>query len=391
MKKKFFNIVWLAVAISCIVIYWNVKDSNYILVQYESWITNYFTNPTGSASPDIAPPVITTPVPPDRFLTPPGNLTLVTAYFDIGRLVGKGFDKERYTRWASVFRYIASPLVVYTDSDDFYKNMTSFREYFPEITKIIKFDRNKLWPFQSINRIRDIFSQPGYPRHAPNTIMPEYSALQHTKYAVVQHAIQNKYLPNKFYAWLDIGYFRDLVGGKQYFQLLPPNDLSESKVAFNQVYGKNEQLTPSQIFRGNIVWLGGGMFIGRANLLSQFEEQYRRAFNYFLDAKVMNTDQQVIYSLYSPEGRNALKPQIEIQAYIPHDIPCDPWFYLGFYCRHNMPEGKCPIRAEVCPTTTTSTTTTTTTTTVQPPTKTTSSILKTILNATFTANPTNKS
>jgi hypothetical protein len=52
-------------------------------------------------------------------------------------------------------------------------------------------------------------------------------------------------------------------------------------------------------------------------LILQFEELYKRAIIYFLDKKIMNTDQQVLYSLYSQEGRQALKPDIELQIYAP--------------------------------------------------------------------------
>jgi predicted transposase YdaD len=59
--------------------------------------------------------------------------------------------------------------------------------------------------------------------------------------------------------------------------------------------------------------MAGGMFIGTANRILQFEQLYKRAINYFLDKKIRNTDQQVLYSLYSKEGRQALKPEIELQ------------------------------------------------------------------------------
>jgi predicted transposase YdaD len=54
-------------------------------------------------------------------------------------------------------------------------------------------------------------------------------------------------------------------------------------------------------------------------------ELYKRAIIYFLDKKIMNTDQQVLYSLYSQEGRQALKPDIELQIYAPGNYSGDPW------------------------------------------------------------------
>lgn len=89
---------------------------------------------------------------------------------------------------------------------------------------------------------------------------------------------------------------------------------------------------PFSIFRSNIVWVGGGLFIGTRNVVIEFEKLYERAVLYFLDQKLMNSDQQVLYSLYSQEGRKALKPNIELQLYTPTGGG-NPWFYLGYLCR----------------------------------------------------------
>jgi hypothetical protein len=53
-----------------------------------------------------------------------------------------------------------------------------------------------LWAFQLIDKIKAVFSQPGYPKHIPNTIMPAYSATQHAKYALVSNAIHTLFCLN---------------------------------------------------------------------------------------------------------------------------------------------------------------------------------------------------
>jgi len=97
------------------------------------------------------------------------------------------------------------------------------------------------------------------------------------------------------------------------------------------------------------------MFIGTANLILQFEQLYKRAINYFLDKKIMNTDQQVLYSLYSQEGKQALKPDIELQIYAPEKYLGDPWFYLGYHCRNTLPKDLCPPKTSNCLSRTTTT------------------------------------
>lgn len=74
------------------------------------------------------------------------------------------------------------------------------------------------------------------------------------------------------------------------------------------------------------------MVIGKGKVIEEYERFYERAVDFFLDLKVMNTDQQVIYSVYTKKGRQSLKPAIEIQPYLPKP-PGNPWFYLGFLCR----------------------------------------------------------
>lgn len=137
---------------------------------------------------------------------------------------------------------------------------------------------------------------------------------------------------------------------------MAPPDIDKNKIAVTQVMGYTKGLTPSNIFRHNNVWVGGGMFIGTANLILQFEQLYNRAINYFLDKKIMNTDQQVLYYLYNEEGRQALKPDIELQTYIPGKYPGDRLFHLGYHCRNTLLKDLCPPNKSNCLNRTTTTT-----------------------------------
>ncbi|KAJ8321727.1 hypothetical protein KUTeg_000198 [Tegillarca granosa] len=186
-----------------------------------------------------------------------------------------------------------------------------------------------------ISRQSTVYSQPGYPKHHPNTVIPAYSSAQHAKYAVVADAVRQKYFNTEFYAWLDIGYFRDIVSSKTYFRLDAPSDIDRTKLAMNRVYWRSFSKKPFNIMRQNVVWVGGGMFIGTKEIVLKFEKLYHKAVNYFLSKNLMNTDQQVIYSMYSDEGRAALKPDVELQLYIPTGNG-NPWFYQGYLCRHAL-------------------------------------------------------
>ena len=114
--------------------------------------------------------------------------------------------------------------------------------------------------------------------------------------------------------------------------MVVPPDFDPTRLAFNRVNPHVETTDPLKVFRDNMVWVGGGMVIGKGNVLEEYERFYQRAVDFFLDLKLMNTDQQVIYSVYTKKGRQSLKPEIEIQPYLPKP-PGNAWFYLGFLCR----------------------------------------------------------
>ena len=62
----------------------------------------------------------------------------------------------------------------------------------------------------------------------------------------------------------------------------------------------------------------------------EFADEYKTAVNYFLSNKLMNTEQQLLYAMYSDSGRRVLKPDVEIQTYHRRVISQNPWFYLGY-------------------------------------------------------------
>ena len=115
--------------------------------------------------------------------------------------------------------------------------------------------------------------------------------------------------------------------------MIVPPDFDPTRLAFNSVNSYVETSDPIKVFRDNMYRVGGGMVIGKGKVIDEFERFYQRAVDFFLDLKVMNSDQQVIYSIYTKKGRQSLKPEIEIQPYLPKP-PGNVWFYLGLLCRN---------------------------------------------------------
>lgn len=267
------------------------------------------------------------------------NVTIVTAYWNLGTFQkgvgGLKFSTNTYFKWASTFKYLVNPLVVYTDCKEFKELMETLRSDRLNNTMIYLLNRTELWPFQLVTQMKSVLDQPGYPKYYPNTVIPEYPAAQHSKYAVVAETIRKGVFANPYFAWVDIGYFRDVVERKVDFTLDIPPGFDPGKISVNRVEGLSMNIDPFTIFRKNIVWVGGGIFLGKGEALLQFEQLYHRAVKYFLDQQLVNSDQQVLYSMYSKKGREALKPNIELQLFIPKGSG-NPWFYLGYLCRKEV-------------------------------------------------------
>ncbi|XP_033757503.1 uncharacterized protein LOC117339901 [Pecten maximus] len=272
---------------------------------------------------------------------PMEDLTIVTAYFDLGSFrkgPSQTFSRKNYTEWAKTFKYLNNFLVVYTDSVVFRNFFRRLRKGKEQRTKIILMNRTQFWTFQIRDEIQKIFSQEEYPIHYPNTVLPAYSCAQHTKYAAVADTIRKKYFRSKCYAWLDIGYFRDVVNSKRYFSLNLLDDFDKNKLSVNLVYPSvSLNITYEATVYDNHVWVGGGMFIGTADVITAFEAEYQRAVTFLLDKQLMSTDQQVLLSMYSLQGQKDLNVTVQLQLYSRKQNETNlkndnPWFYLGYKC-----------------------------------------------------------
>ncbi|XP_060075779.1 uncharacterized protein LOC132555447 [Ylistrum balloti] len=269
------------------------------------------------------------------------NMTIVTAFFDLGSF-RKGTSltvtTQTYINWVKTFKYMNNSLVVYTDSVIFSDIFRELRRGMEQRTKIVFMNRTQLWAFQIHNAIKTIYSQEGYPKHFPNTVLPVYSCTQHSKYEVVADAVRKQYFKSKFYAWLDIGYFRDIVQSNKYFTLRPLDDFDRNRLAVNLVYPSlSLNVSYKSIVYNNQVWVGGGMFIGTADVLLALEKEYKRAVMFLLDKRLISTDQQVILSMYSVQGRKDLNTTLQLQVYSRRQNETNlkngnPWFYLGYKC-----------------------------------------------------------
>ncbi|KAK7089227.1 uncharacterized protein [Littorina saxatilis] len=264
------------------------------------------------------------------------DVTLVTGFFNLGHFekAGETFGLYKYLHWAEVFQYVMNPLVVFTDSEQVENMLLQSRRDLLNRTVVIRVQRSRLNAFKSVEKIRTLFRDPQYPKHFPNTVIPEYPCSQHAKYEFVKEALERNLFPsNKYIAWIDIGYYRYLTQRRRRFYVITPPGMDESKIAMTQINPRDPSLFPSDVFRQNLVWVGGGMSMGTREVFKTFVEEYAVAMDTFLQAGLSNTDQQVIYSMYADMYRLKSKIQTSIQTYRwIFDRVCSCWFYLGYRC-----------------------------------------------------------
>lgn len=265
---------------------------------------------------------------------PDEGITFVTAYFNIG-IIQKGdvepqfFNPNTYKNWMTAYSKFNNSVILFTDSSDIEILFLNLRKQLPrEFTRVVKVEQEKMWAFQLAPKIKRIYSQPGYPKHTPNTVNERYSCAMHAKYEALETVIRKRMSNTKHLAWIDAGYFREEE--TQIFKLEAPPDIKEDHVAFMQMRTFYGGLLPHDIIRENLVWIAGGMFIGQPDVLLPFLKDYKLAVETMISQNVMSTDQQVLYTMYSKETVHRVR--VPVQVYY-HKCRCD-WFFIGALCRH---------------------------------------------------------
>lgn len=298
-------------------------------------------------SPTIRPLWYNESFPPVDFDTlSDEELTIVTAYFDIGEFQkgygGSMFTPKLYQKWLTIFAQIKNPVIAFFDNADHAALMQVLRKNYPK-TRIVVIDRRTLWSFRELQpHIAKIFSRQGYPFNPPNTVVPNYSAAMHSKYELMRWAIRDNPFRSTYICWLDVGLFRDLaydsvasaVSGDDAFRLGVPPNLDSSKVAYSVVFPDlpHTPLSAQQVVVQNSVWVCGCFFIGRIDVMWQWTFEYLLATERMVSEEWMGTDQQVIYWLFLGEGKEKLQPKTSIQLYKVDD-GSNVWFYLGYLAK----------------------------------------------------------
>jgi len=232
------------------------------------------------------------------------------------------YSTTNYFKWSRRFKYILNAVVVYTDSEKFADLIKSVRSTTSTRTKVILIERNTSWSFKTRSRIAELLKQ------FSDNINPDYVCAQLAKYDVMSRASKDNHFQTEYFMWLDIGYFRSRRNMGDVIFKQPMNvELSKIAVGLLSFSDKSTFASPKVIFQNSVVWVDTGLVFGARNVMLDFAEQFKASVFYFLSQDLINTDRQVILATFSDEGRQALKPKVELQLYKPFSE--NDRFYLG--------------------------------------------------------------
>ena len=270
------------------------------------------------------------------------KVTLVTAYFDIGEFQkgpkeSKTQGPNNYMNWMKAFSKIDNPVVVFLDDDKYVDMLKNIRgESLSSQTQIIKVTRDDLWAFKLKPDISKIFSDPTYPKYHPYTVVPDYACIVCAKYETMAKAIDANYFGTDYFAWIDIGYWRDEVSSNTpNFHIGLPPGFDESRISYGAVSEK-QNVSSELIFLDKVDWLAGGFFIGHKKQMMLWVRNYMQYAEICIKKRnLMGEDQQVIYAMLNDES---FKRDVDLQVYgpvarKPGQDADNQWFHLGYLCR----------------------------------------------------------
>ncbi|KAK2146349.1 hypothetical protein LSH36_615g01074 [Paralvinella palmiformis] len=143
------------------------------------------------------------------------EVTIVTMYLNIGNFrkgEGSGYHSpDMYRKWMRLYGFLLNPVIAFFDNETDRKYFLKIRRLHGQRdhTKTFLLGRRDMWAFSLRANISRIFKKPGYPKHHPNTVIPDYSCATNAKYELIFNATNANWFCTRYFAWSDIGFFRN--------------------------------------------------------------------------------------------------------------------------------------------------------------------------------------
>ena len=254
------------------------------------------------------------------------EITLVTAFFDIGRDKWPNCDFKRTTEFYidSFLTYLNYPykMVCYIDEKHIEKVLTVYQKSPYQNKHFIPINREwldtNIHAWSNVEKDRQILSNPQfiqflskrldimYPNGIPETgvrdflcpenIYPEYNVINHSKIDFIMHAIKNGLINTYFTGWSDFGYFSTYHSDGS---PLPSGTIDTENLDRNQIticlrreiveQDKDMMFTLLTAYELFI----GAFYAGPTNIMEYFQSLYHHCTDEMYENYVSDDDQHV--------------------------------------------------------------------------------------------------
>ncbi|EJM0336449.1 protein YibB [Campylobacter jejuni] len=228
------------------------------------------------------------------------EITIVSAFYDIGRKDIKNFerDNDKYLSYFEFLSGIKNKMIIYTQENMKEKILNARKKHNLEDKTIVIVKNLEEFDKSSYEKIIQTFKDydQGINRKNPNNIeciSPIYCYLMYLKPFFVCDAIE-KGLTNENIMWLDFGFNHggEFFTDKEQFNFLleKQDDIDNDKINFFSIKDDDKQ-TLANIYFNMDVFLIGSMFYGNKNAWFIFKEHIIKCLNNFLSFNIIDDDQ----------------------------------------------------------------------------------------------------
>ncbi len=236
------------------------------------------------------------------------EITIVTAFFDIGRSNWQGEMQRSNDKYVEFFQFwarIKNKLIVYTSSEYSQRVMDIRAAYgLADRTQVIVIDDKESLDREVYDLMEKDLANPitqdfRVEKNHPEVYNPVYNYIVYLKFVLLAKTTGDE---SEMLAWMDFGYNK---GGHYYtqaedFDFLWTVDLSEDKIHLFTLANKEEldELPIFEVVRTLEVYISGEIVVVPRHLMSEFVSLCRRAEIFLADCGFSDDDQTILLMAY---------------------------------------------------------------------------------------------